>query len=81
MTSLTLTQARLQLGELVNCVAHEGDRIVIRRNGKPRAVLISIEDAALLKVLEDKADIAAAKKALKEDKFYSLEEVKDELGI
>jgi len=39
---LAVTKAREQFGELVEQVQYQGDSIVISRNGKPAAVIVSI---------------------------------------
>ena len=81
MTTLTLTKARKQLGDLVTGVSYEGDRVAITRNGRPQAVLISVEDAKLLSQLEDKMDMRAAEQALAEGDFMPLEDFIKELRI
>ena len=62
-------------------MAYKGDRISIRRHGKPMAVLVSVEDAALLDAIEDQLDVVAAKKALKEKGSIPWAEVKKRLGL
>lgn len=81
MTTLTLTKARERLGDLVTDVFYDGDRVAITRNGKPQAVLVSVEDAKILSQLEDKMDIRAAERALAEDDFMPLEDFIKELGV
>jgi len=48
---------------VVNRVAYGGERIVLERRGKAKAVLISLEDLALLEGIEDKIDIDEAEQA------------------
>ena len=81
MTSLTLTKARKQLGDLVTDISYEGEPVTITRNGKAQAVLVSVEDANILSQLEDRLDLCAAKQALAEGNFMPLEEFMRELGI
>ena len=81
MTTLSLTKVRDELTEVVNSVAYTGDRVLVKSHGRPKVVIISLDDAALLESIEDKIDIEAAKKAIKEGKFHSWDDVKDELGV
>lgn len=80
---LDLTQARARLTESVNRVSYRGERIVIQRHGRPVAALVSVEDLALIRELEDRIDLEDARKALAEanGKFVPWETVKRELGL
>ncbi len=49
--SVNLTEAKQNLGEIVNRAAYGGDRIVLLSRGKPRAALVSVEDLRLLESL------------------------------
>ena len=53
--TISATEARIHLGEVLDRVETRGDRVVIERGGKPVAMLISIEDARTLE--EPKSDI------------------------
>ena len=66
MTHLSASAAREELSETVNRVAYGGERVVIERRGKAVAAIISVADLKLLERLEDKFDVQAARKALKE---------------
>ena len=46
-------------------MAYRGERIAIHRHGKKVAVLVPVEDLAMLEALEDRIDVALAKKALR----------------
>lgn len=82
MVTLTVSEARKNLMDAVNRVVYAGERIVLRRRNKDVAVLVSTEDAALLKALEDRMDIEDAKKALAEGgKSIPWEEAKKKLGL
>lgn len=50
---INIKEARQRFSELVNSVAHKKQRIVITSRNKPKAVLISVEDAETLQ--EDSA--------------------------
>lgn len=57
MTTVTLTEAKARLSELLREVQELGERIVITRSGHPAAVLVSTEEYdGLLETLEILAD-------------------------
>jgi prevent-host-death family protein len=62
--AIPITEAREDLGGIVNRVALRGERIPLSKNGKDMAVLVSIEDAQLLEQLEDQRDVAEAERLL-----------------
>jgi prevent-host-death family protein len=41
--TVSATEARIHLGELLRDVAEKGDTIIVERSGKPQAVILSIE--------------------------------------
>ncbi len=61
--TFSLAHVKAHLSEIVDRVEYQHDRIVLTRNGKPSAVLISPED---LEALEETLDILSDEKALKE---------------
>ena len=81
MKTLEASTLRQGISDALNTVAYTGQRISIRRHGKPVAVLVSVEDAAMLDALEDRLDLAEAKKALKEKGSIAWAEVKKRLGF
>jgi prevent-host-death family protein len=86
MTTMRASELRDHLADVVNRVAYGGERIVLERRGKPRAVLVSLEDYALLEALEDKIDIEEATRIQREareagEELMSSEEVRRELGL
>ena len=81
MKTLEASQLRQGISDAMNTVAYTGQRISIRRHGKLVAVLVSVEDAAMLEAMEDRFDVAAAKKALKEKGSIPWPEVKKRLGL
>ena len=81
MTTLEVSRLRQGIADAMNTVAYTGQRISIRRHGKPVAVLVSVEDAAVLEALEDSVDMAAAKKALKEKGNIPWAVVRKRLGL
>jgi prevent-host-death family protein len=42
--SLTITEARKQLPELVQLAAYQGQEFIITRNGKPMARIVPVDD-------------------------------------
>ena len=81
--ALDLTQARARFTESVNRVTYRGERILIQKHGRPVAALVPVEDLALIRELEDRIDLADARKALAEakGKLVPWETVKRELGL
>jgi prevent-host-death family protein len=86
MLNIGVKEIRDNLADALNKVCYQGERIVLERRGKGVAVLVSMEDLALLETLEDKEDAKAARKALAEvkrkgGKGVPLSDVKAELGM
>jgi prevent-host-death family protein len=82
MTSLSVSQARLQFAELINRAAYQGKRVSLKRRGKTVAAIVSAQDLELLEELEDRLDARAAKKALAEStRRIPYEKVRKELGL
>jgi len=81
MLSITITDLRTKIRKLADLVAFKGERIKVERNGETAFVLVSEEDAALLEALEDRKDLKAAKKALKDRYSISLDELEKDLGL
>ncbi len=84
MTRLSASSARKDFADVLNRVAYRGERILLERRGKTVAALVPPEDVELLEKLEDRADLKAARKALKEAEEKGTipwETVKAELGL
>ncbi|HYN80455.1 MAG TPA: type II toxin-antitoxin system Phd/YefM family antitoxin [Gemmatimonadaceae bacterium] len=82
MTRLPATEARIRFAELVNDVAFGGERVVLQRHGKDIAAVVPIEDLALLEELEDRIDLDAARKALRDkEPAIAWGALKRELGL
>lgn len=82
MTRLTASELREALSTAINKVAFGGERIILQRNKKDVAALVSIDDLVLLRQLEDRADLAEFRKAMNEPgSDISWEDAKRELGI
>jgi len=61
--TLPLAEIKAHLSEIVDRVEHEHDRVVLTRNGRAAAVIMSPED---LEGLEDTLELLSDPKALKE---------------
>jgi prevent-host-death family protein len=81
MTKLSVNDVRNDFAETLNRVRYQGERVVVERRGKGVAALVPVEDLELLQELEDRLDLAAARKALKEPGRIPWEKVKKDLGL
>lgn len=63
MTTLSLSQIKARLSEIVDEVERNHERVVLTRNGAPAAVILSPED---LQALEDTIDLLSDPRALAE---------------
>lgn len=84
MTTVTVSEARKQIGDIVNRVQYGDERVCLTKNGKEAACLVSMEEARLLDVFERYVDMADALEALEEmdrEGTTSWEMVKAELGL
>ena len=76
------TRARRQFSDLVTRVGFTGERVVLERNGKPIAALVPLEDLAAIIVAEDRGDLEAARRAMREPgPSISSEQAKKQLGL
>ena len=66
MTSLTVTQFRNQIADVVNSVGIKGERVILQRNKKNLVAMIPVTDLELLELIEDKIDVEEIKKAMLE---------------
>lgn len=66
-------------------VAKSHERVVVRHEGKDCAVIVPLDDLALIRRIEDEIDLAAAKRALAQTKrgrkLIPLETLKRDLGL
>ena len=81
MSSVSTSKVREGLSDTINRVAYGGERVLLERRGKPVAAIVSVEDLELLVRLEDKLDVEAAKKALKEPGRIPWSKLKRELKL
>ncbi len=86
MARLAVSKAHEDFSDTLDRVAKERERIVLHRRGKDVAVLVPLEDLALLEEIEDRLDIEdfrAAKEEWEREgrQTTPLDEVMKELGI
>jgi prevent-host-death family protein len=55
---VSIGQVKRDISDLVNRVAYRGDRVVLTSRGKPKAVLVSVEEYERLKDTEPSAETA-----------------------
>lgn len=65
MSSLTVSETREALADVIGRAQYAGERTMITKRGKPVAAVVSAADLALLEALEDReiAELIAARKA------------------
>jgi prevent-host-death family protein len=83
-TRLQVGQVRDEFADTLNRVAYRGERIIIERRGRDVAAVVPIDDLELLRALEDRIDLEAARTALAEvdqEGAVSWEELKTELRL
>jgi prevent-host-death family protein len=61
---LPASEVRDNFADTLSRVAFGNERLILVRNGKAIAALISIEDLQVFKQLEDRADVAAVERTL-----------------
>lgn len=82
MTEIAVADVRKNFSDAVNRVAYGRERLVLKRRGKGVAALVPIEDLEMIEAMEDKIDLAMARKALKEKgKPIAWEKAKKQLGL
>jgi len=81
MRSLSLATIKARFSEMVNLAEHRNERVVIEKRNSPVAVIIGYEDYQKLKTLEDIYESKVLEEILKNDRFYTLEEVAKRVNI
>ena len=81
MSKISAVDARQQFADIINRSTYAKERIVITRRGKDLAAVVPIEDLKLLEEIEDRIDLEAARKALKESGSVPWKKVKADLGL
>ena len=85
--TVPLTEARASLSDLLDYVRAQQEHVVITRNGKPVALLMSMDEWAsweeTIEVLSDEGEMEALQRAeedVRAGRLYTLEEVMKRLG-
>ncbi len=81
MVRLAASKVRENFADILNRVAYQRERVLLRRRGRDLAALVSVDDLALLNKLEERLDVEAAQKALKEKGTIPWEKLKKQLGL
>ena len=81
MTEVAVTKLRTTISDLLDRVVHHGERVAVERYGKRVAALVSSEDLELLEAIENRMDIEAARRALREPGRRSWDEIRAELAM
>ena len=81
MIRVKASEARQDFADTLNRVAYRGERIVLQKHGKDVAAIVPLEDLKFLDELENRLDIEAARKALKQPGTVPWEKVKRDLGL
>jgi prevent-host-death family protein len=83
-TTLPLAEVRDRLSPLVNSVEATHERVVITKNGRPAAVLISYDDLEslqeTLEILSDPDVVREIRDALADPERYSVDEIRRDLA-
>ncbi len=81
MTRLASSELRDNLADTLNRVAYKRERVVLKRRVKDVAALVPLEDLELLRQVEDRIDLDAAREALGDSGATSWKKVKARLGL
>lgn len=88
MTTISATNARARLYDLIDEVATSGKRVGITKKGETKAVLISVEELESWEetneILADKRlmrDLKQAEKDIEEGRFITFEQLKKDLKL
>ena len=77
MTTVTATQLKNRIGEMLDDVQFRGERVILERKGRPAAAVIPIADLKWLQQLEDRLDAADIERVLADpnEEWTPLEDV------
>jgi antitoxin YefM len=82
-TTLPLAEVRDRLSPLVGSVEHTHERVVITKNGRPAAVLISFDDLESLEetldILSDSHAVEEIRESLASSERHSIDDVRRDL--
>jgi prevent-host-death family protein len=81
MTTVTATEVRSHLSDVLSQVVRKRNRVVVTRGGKKFAALVPLADFEFLEALEDRLDLEDANRALREPGSISWKKVKADLEL
>jgi len=83
MDTVTATELKNRIGATLNDVEFRGQRVVLKRQGRPAAAIIPIEDLRLLERLEDELDVRELERVLADpnEEWLTLDEVERDLDL
>lgn len=85
MATVSTTEARKKLADILNRARYAGEATTITRQGEPVAAVVSVEDLEAMQALEDLMDVQAADEALREHReqggSVTVDELRRELGL
>ena len=79
MTAISISEMKDTLSEVLNRASYGKERIIVTSRGKPKAVVISVDDLELLEELEDAMAAHEALAEYERGETISLEELVAEL--
>ena len=79
-TTISTGHLRQHLSDALNRAGYAKDRIVVERNGRPVAAIVSLDDLEALEALTDAADARAADEARAEGGAVPLDDFLRELS-
>ena len=76
-TEISASSARQNFSKIIDAVRVAGERILVTQHGRTVAAVVGVEDLELLQLLEDRMDVAEARRRMREpaDKI-SLEDLR-----
>ena len=81
-TKISASSARQNFSKIIDAVRVAGERILVTQHGRPAAAVIAVEDLELLQLLEDRMDVAEARRRMKEPAdTVSLEDLRSGLFL
>lgn len=88
MKTLPLSEAKAQLSKLVDAVAARDESVVITRNGRPAAIMVSPDEfeswQATIELLQDPAAMASIRRGLRnlaKGRILSDQEIEELFGL
>lgn len=66
MATVSTSEARKELADILNRAAYAHERTTVTRNGKPVAAIVPLDDLEAMEALEDMMDIRAARESLQD---------------